>query len=123
MGTKPLERTMWAGAVDAVGGDVLAWLMRTMMYGGAIASSGLTAGTELKTTVPPFILRGVKLFGIDSVACPMAQRLDVWKRLANDLKPKHLRTIAHEVDLGSLPTVFPELLAGSGRGRTVVRIG
>jgi NADPH2:quinone reductase len=122
MGTRPLERTMWAGAVDAVGGEVLAWLTRTMIYGGAIASSGLTAGTELKTTVLPFILRGVKLLGIDSVACPMPLRLEVWRRLASDLKPKHLRTIAHEVDLAGLPAVFPELLAGNARGRTVVRL-
>jgi NADPH2:quinone reductase len=122
MGTRPLERTLWAGAVDAVGGEVLAWLTRTMMYGAAIANSGLTAGAELKTTVLPFIIRGVKLLGIDSVACPMPLRLEVWKRLATDLKPKHLQSIAHEVELGGLPAVFPELLKGHARGRTVVRI-
>jgi acrylyl-CoA reductase (NADPH) len=93
------------------------------MYGGAIANSGLTAGTELKTTVLPFIIRGVKLLGIDSVACPMPLRREVWKRLATDLKPKHLGSIAHEVELSGLPAVFPELLKGNARGRTVVRIG
>jgi NADPH2:quinone reductase len=123
MGTRPLEKTLWAGAVDAVGGEVLAWLTRTMMYGAAIANSGLTAGTELKTTVLPFILRAVKLLGIDSVACPMPLRLEVWKRLATDLKPKHLRSIAHEVELSGLSAVFPELLEGRATGRTVVRIG
>jgi NADPH2:quinone reductase len=122
MGTKPLERTLWAGAVDPVGGDTLAWLTRTMMHGGAIASSGLTGGTELETTVLPFILRGVKLLGIDSVACPMPTRLDVWRRLATDMKPKHLRAIAHEVGLSDLPAVFPQLLKGSAKGRTVVKI-
>ena len=70
MGTRPLEKSMWAGAVDPVGGDILAWLTRTMKHGGCIASSGLTAGVALNTTVLPFILRGVSLLGIDSVACP-----------------------------------------------------
>jgi len=123
MGTKPLEKATWAGAVDPVGGETLAWLTRTMMYGGTIASSGLTGGTEVKTTVMPFILRGVKLLGIDSVMCPMPTRLDVWSRLQSTMKPKHLETIAREVGLADLPRVFPELLNGRVRGRTVVRIG
>lgn len=123
MGTKPLEKATWAGAVDPVGGETLAWLTRTMMYGGTIASSGLTGGTEVKTTVMPFILRGVKLLGIDSVMCPMPTRLEVWSRLQSTMKPKHLETIAHEVELADLPHVFPELLNGRMRGRTVVRIG
>ena len=122
MGTKPLEKATWAGAVDPVGGETLAWLTRTMMYGGSIASSGLTGGTELKTTVLPFILRGVKLLGIDSVLCPMGPRLAVWRRIGTDMKPKHLRAIAHEVGLEDLPRVFPELLQGNARGRTVVKI-
>jgi NADPH2:quinone reductase len=123
MGTKPLERTLWAGAIDPVGGETLAWLTRTMIYGGSIASSGLTGGTELKTTVLPFILRGVKLLGIDSVACPMPTRLEVWRRLSSDMKPKHLQSIKREVGLADLPAVFSELLKGRVRGRTVVRIG
>ena len=122
MGTKPLEKSQWAGAVDPVGGDTLAWLTRTMNYGGCIASSGLTGGTDLETTVLPFILRGVKLLGIDSVMCPMAARLEVWKRLATDMKPRHLAAIAHEVTLVELPAVFPELLKGAARGRTVVKL-
>jgi len=94
MGTKPLEKSLWAGAVDPVGGDTLAWLTRTMTQGGTIASSGLAGGAELHTTVMPFILRGVKLLGIDSVGCPMGRRLEAWRRLASDLKPTRLRTIA-----------------------------
>ena len=74
MGTRPLEKATWAGAVDAVGGDTLAWLTRTTNYWGAIASTGLTGGVELRTTVMPFILRGVSLIGIDSVMCPMNVR-------------------------------------------------
>jgi NADPH2:quinone reductase len=121
-GTRPLEKATWAGAVDPVGGDVLAWLTRTMNYGGAIANSGLTAGTQLNTTVLPFILRGVKLLGIDSVMCPMPRRLDVWRRLATDMKPSQLRSIATEISLDDLPSAFDTLLQGRARGRFVVKV-
>jgi len=123
MGTKPLEKSMWAGAVDPVGGDVLAWLTRTMMQGGAIASSGLTGGIELHTTVMPFILRGVKLLGIDSVACPLDTRREVWRRLASDMKPANLSAIATEIGLDGLPEAFQTLLRGAARGRIVVKVG
>ena len=122
MGTKPLEKSLWAGAVDVAGGDTLAWLTRTMMYNGCIASSGLTAGTELKTTVLPFILRGVKLVGIDSVMCPAEKRQAVWRRLATDLKPAGLRAIATDIGLDGLPAAFATLLKGGARGRYVVRM-
>ena len=122
MGTRPLEKATWAGAVDAVGGDTLAWLTRTMMYGGCIASSGLTGGTDLHTTVLPFILRGVKLLGIDSVMCPMPTRRDVWSRVATDLKPTHLAAMAHEIALDDLPRAFDTLLQGQARGRFVVKL-
>lgn len=122
MGTRPLEKATWAGAVDAVGGDILAWLTKTMNYGGAIANSGLTAGTELHTTVLPFILRGVKLLGIDSVMCPMPRRLDVWRRLATNMKPEQLRSIATEISLDDLPSAFDTLLKGRARGRFVVKV-
>ena len=121
-GTRPLEKSQWAGAVDAVGGDTLAWLTRTMMYNGTIANSGLTGGTELQTTVLPFILRGVKLLGIDSVMCPMEKRLRVWQRLATDLKPTGLRTVAREITLDDLPDAFATLLRGGARGRFVVKL-
>ena len=88
--TRPLEKAAWAGAIDPVGGETLAWLTRTMMYRGSIAASGLTGGIELHTTVVPFILRGVKLLGIDSVMCPMDLRREVWRRLATDMKPASL---------------------------------
>jgi len=122
MGTRPLEKATWAGAVDPVGGDVLAWLTRTMMAGGSIASSGLAGGTELHTTVMPFILRGVKLLGIDSVNCPPPVRSEVWHRLATDLKPRHLTTIAREIPLEDLPSAFDTLMKGGARGRYVVKI-
>ena len=120
MGTRPLEKSVWAGAVDPVGGDVLAWLTRTMMYGGCIANSGLTGGTELKMTVLPFILRGVKLLGIDSVMCPAATRLEVWRRLAGDLKPAHLAATTRTLSLAGLDAAFATLLGGQARGRFVV---
>lgn len=121
MGERPLEKSLWAGAVDSVGGKTLAWLTRTMAYRGVIASCGLAGGIEVNTTVMPFILRGVSLLGIDSVACPMAQRLEVWRRLASDLKPRHLETgIARTVPLALLPGVFQGFLDGTVTGRTVV---
>ena len=120
MGTRPLEKPLWAGAVDAVGGDILAWLTRTMMYGGCIASSGLTGGTDVHTTVLPFILRGVKLLGIDSVMCPSSKRQEVWRRVAADLKPGGLHLIAREIGLDQLPAAFATLLKGGARGRFVM---
>ena len=122
MGTRPLEKSTWAGAVDPVGGEILAWLTRTMMPGGCIASSGLTAGVELHTTVLPFILRGINLLGIDSVACAMDRRREVWHRLTTNMRPTHLSTIAREITLRDLPQAFATLLNGSARGRTVVKI-
>ena len=123
LGTRPLEKAQWAGAVDCVGGDILAWLTRTMMPTGCIAASGLTAGSELHTTVMPFILRGVKLLGIDTTTVPADRRKDIWRHLAQDMKPAHLKMMAQEITLDDLPKAFDTLLAGGARGRFVVRIG
>ena len=122
MGTRPIEKSTWAGAVDPAGGEILAWLTRTMKPGGCIASSGLTAGVELRTTVLPFILRGVSLLGVDSAMCAMDRRRDVWRRVATTMRPKHLTTIAREVTLSGLPEAFATLLKGASRGRIVVKI-
>ena len=122
MGTRPLEKARWAGAVDAVGGDMLAWLTRTTDAWGCIASTGLTGGVELHTTVMPFILRGVSLIGIDSVSCPMEIRTEVWRRLATEMKPNNLAAIAKEISLDGLPDAFATLLAGKARGRFVVNL-
>jgi acrylyl-CoA reductase (NADPH) len=119
--TRPLEKATWAGAIDPVGGETLAWLTRTMMYRGSIAASGLTGGIEVHTTVVPFILRGVKLLGIDSVMCPMDLRREVWHRLATDMKPASLPASAREIGLPDLPDAFATLLKGAARGRFVVR--
>jgi acrylyl-CoA reductase (NADPH) len=123
LGTRPLEKAQWAGAIDSVGGELLAWLTRTMQYRGVIAACGLAGGTELNTTVMPFLLRGVSLLGIDSVACPMAERLEVWRRLASDLKPRQLESgIARTVNLADLSGVFQGFLDGTVTGRTVVSL-
>jgi len=122
-GTKPLEATLWAGAVDNVGGDTLAWLTRTVQPGGNIASIGLAAGVDLKTTVMPFILRGINLLGINSILIDNKIRHEAWRRLGADLKPKHLDLIhTRTVAFDELPQVFPEYLRSEVRGRTVVKI-
>ncbi len=122
MGTRPMERATWAGAIDVVGGETLAWLTRTMLYNGAIAASGLTGGTELHTTVLPFILRGAKLLGIDSVMCPMTTRLEVWRRLASDLNEETLQKSTREIALSGLPDAFATLLNGAAHGRMTVKL-
>jgi putative YhdH/YhfP family quinone oxidoreductase len=119
---KPLDRATWAGAVDNLGSDVLAWLASTMQVGGTVASIGLAAGTNLETTVMPFILRGVSLLGIDSVNCPMAQRAEVWQRLATDMRPRHLDLITRTIPFSELPNVFDDFLKARIRGRIVVKI-
>ena len=120
--SKPLDKASWAGAVDNLGGDVLAWLASTMQVGGTLASIGLAASHTLNTTVMPFILRGVSLLGIDSVNAPMPVREKVWKRLGSDLKPRHLQEIATTVAFAELPEVFSKILNKRMRGRTVVKI-
>jgi putative YhdH/YhfP family quinone oxidoreductase len=119
---KPLDKATWAGAVDNLGGDVLAWMASTMQVGGTLASVGLAASVELKTTVMPFILRGVSLLGIDSVNCPMASRAAVWQRLAHDWKPAKVLAQVREVDFADLPGVFDAFMAARVKGRVVVRI-
>ena len=121
---RPLEKETWAGAVDAVGGSTLAYLIRTTRYGGSIAAFGMTGGGNVSTSVFPFILRGVNLLGIDSVNCPMELRREIWQRLGQDYKPEHLLThIAHEVSFAELPDALARILKGETRGHTIIRIG
>jgi putative YhdH/YhfP family quinone oxidoreductase len=119
---KPLDKAAWAGAVDNLGGDVLAWLASTMQVAGTLACVGLAASHTLNTTVMPFILRGVNLLGVDSVNTPMPLRQKVWERLAGDLKPRHLRDMVTTVSLEALPPVFDRLMQSQARGRTVVKL-
>lgn len=123
LGAKPMEEAQWAGAIDNVGGEVLTWLTRTTNFWGNIASIGMAASGELKTTVFPFILRGVNLLGINSVFTPRPLRLEVWKRLASDLKPRHLdRIVTRTISFDELPNAFGDYVKGAVTGRTVVRL-
>ncbi|MBK7767506.1 MAG: oxidoreductase [Sulfuritalea sp.] len=120
---KPLGKETWAGAVDNLGGDVLAWMASTMQIGGTLASVGLAAGFSLNTTVMPFILRGVSLLGIDSVNRPMPQREEVWRHLATDMRPAHLSgAMIRDIAFADLPAAFDDFIAGRAKGRVVVRI-
>ncbi len=120
-GQRPLETARWAGAIDNVGGDMLAGLTRVIRPYGNIASCGLAASADLATTVMPFIIRGVSLLGIASAGTARAIREQVWEHLAGDWKPAHLATIANrDVALADLPAIFDTMLAGASVGRTVV---
>ncbi len=122
-GKRPLEKAQWAGAIDNLGGDYLAWLTRTMRYGGNIASIGLAASMALETTVVPFILRAVCLLGINSVDTPRDLRRAVWSRIGADLKPRHLDRIGHRtIGFDELPGAFQAYTEGKITGRTVVEI-
>jgi acrylyl-CoA reductase (NADPH) len=122
-GSRPLEAARFAGAIDNVGGDMLTWLTRTVDFWGNIASIGLAGGAELKTTVMPFILRGVNLLGINSSATLRPARLTVWNRIATDLKPRHLdKIVTRTIAFDDLPGAFRGYLDGSVTGRTVVKI-
>lgn len=123
LGERPLEKGLWAGAIDSVGGKTLGWITRTMHPLGNIASIGLAGGHELATTVMPFILRGVNLLGINSTYCPVPLREKVWSRLAGDLKPAALDIIAgRTVSFNDMPDLFEEYIQGQITGRTIVRI-
>jgi acrylyl-CoA reductase (NADPH) len=120
--TRPLGKAQWAGALDAVGGGTLAWLIRSMQQNGVIASVGNAGGAELHTTVYPFILRGVRLIGIDSAATEMQLRRVIWHRLADALHPSQLGLVARTIPFMQLPESFEHMLQGRSCGRTVVKI-
>ncbi|MBL8488778.1 MAG: oxidoreductase [Rhodocyclaceae bacterium] len=119
---KPLDKSLWAGAVDNLGGDVLSWMASTMKIDGTLAAIGLAASMNFNTTVAPFILRGVSLLGIDSVNCQMARRAEVWRRLGGDMKPPGLAAMTRTIGFAGLPGVFDDYIQGRARGRVVVDI-
>jgi putative YhdH/YhfP family quinone oxidoreductase len=120
---RPLDKATWAGAVDNLGGELLAWLLSTMKIAGTVASVGLAASLKLNTTVMPFILRGVQLLGVDSANCPMDLRQAIWNKLAVAWRPDRVHDQVRTIDFDDLPTHFDAYLKGLVRGRTVVRIG
>ena len=119
---RPLASERWAGAVDTVGSQVLANVLAGIRYGGTVAACGLAGGADLPTTVMPFILRGVKLYGIDSVYCPQPKRGEAWGRLARDLPLDKLDALTTVRPLADVPAVTAEILKGQVRGRTVIDV-
>jgi NADPH2:quinone reductase len=123
LGSRPMEAVLWAGAIDNVGGELLTWLTRTVDFFGNIASIGLAGSPKLETTVLPFILRGVNLLGITSSSTLRDVRLDVWRRLASDLRPRHFdRFVTRTIGFDELPGTFNDYMKGRVLGRTVVKI-
>ena len=120
---KPFQKERWAGVVDAVGSHTLANALAQTRYGGAVAACGLAQGMDLPTTVMPFILRGVRLIGVDSVMAPLALRQRAWDRLARDLNPAKLESMIDEISLDQAIAKAHDLMAGKVRGRVVVQVG
>ena len=118
--TRPLEKETWAGCVDAVGGPMLGRLLGQMRYHGAVGAVGLAGGSELNTTVLPFLLRGVNLLGIDSVMCPYERRETAWRELARDLPMDTLDAMTGKASLEELPQLGRDILKGQVQGRVVV---
>ena len=119
---RAMAKERWAGVVDSVGSHTLANACAATRYGGAVAACGLAQGADFPATVMPFILRGVRLLGVDSVMAPKAKRMAAWQRLASDLDPALLDTIATEIALGEAIATAADLLDGKVRGRVVVDV-
>ena len=119
---KALLKERWAGAVDTVGGDVLFNVVKSLRRGGSVACCGLTAGTAFQASVFPFILRGVNLLGVDSVEIPLADKADIWRKLAGPWKLEGLERLCHEVGLAELPAEIVRILEGHQVGRALVRV-
>lgn len=117
---KALLKERWAGVVDSVGGNILATALKSTQYNGCVSVCGLVAGAELPTTVYPFILRGVRLIGVDSVLCPILTRLRLWEKLAGDWKPASLEAMATTVNLEELPDKINSILQGDMVGRVLL---
>jgi acrylyl-CoA reductase (NADPH) len=119
---RPLEKERWAGAVDTVGSTTLASVIRQSRYGGAVTSCGLAGGNDLPVTVLPFILRGVRLLGVDSVSCPTPPRIRAWDRLARSLPVDVLDSLTSTEAMSDLPRLAEDILAGRIRGRVVIDV-
>jgi acrylyl-CoA reductase (NADPH) len=119
---RALDKQLWEGAIDCVGGQTLASILPSIQNGGVVAISGMTGGTELSTSVFPFILRGIRLIGIDSVQVKMSKREKVWEKLASDFKPLQFENMSEEITLGQVMDNVPVMLAGKSRGRIVVKL-
>lgn len=119
---KPIQKERWAGVIDSVGSHTLANAVAQTCYGGTVTACGLAQGMDFPASVAPFILRSVKLIGIDSVMAPRAKRIAAWQRLANELDATKLATITQEITLAEALIRAPDILAGKVRGRLVVNL-
>lgn len=119
---RPLLKEQWAGVIDVVGGELLASALKATRYGGTVTSAGLVASPELNTTVFPFILRAITLVGIDSAECPMAQRVKVWNKLADEWKPDCLERLTTEISLEQVEAQLAALLKGQAHGHYLVKM-
>ena len=119
---RPLDKERWAGAIDSVGGSTLAAILPQIRYGGSVAAVGLAGGNKLETTVIPFLLRGINLLGIDSVACPKDRRIVAWNRIVRDLDLEKLDAMMTETDLDGVLSLSGDILKGQVKGRTIVKI-
>ncbi len=119
---RPLYKELWAGAIDVAGGNTLANVLSQIKYGGAVAACGLADSIELSTSVAPFILRGITLYGVDSVRVSLDKRVHAWGRLAQDLDLKLLEELSFDLDFADLPQAAEDILAGKIRGRAIVKI-
>jgi acrylyl-CoA reductase (NADPH) len=120
--TRALDRERWDGAIDAVGGVTLATILTQLKYRASVAACGLAGGSDLPTSVIPFLLRGVNLLGIDSVMCPREPRLEAWRRLARDLPLAKLDAMTETASLSTVAKLAPCVLTGAVRGRTVIDV-
>ncbi len=119
---RPLLKSVYAGVVDTVGGNILATALKSLTYGGAVAACGLVNSPELHTSVFPFILRGNTLLGIDSAECPMPLRQEIWQKLANEYKPRDLESLAKEITLEEVPAQLDVMLKGGSLGKSLVKL-
>ena len=120
--SKPLSKEMWAGAVDATGGEILVNIVKSLKYGGSVACCGLVASPQLNATVFPFILRGVNLLGIDSVNLPLSHKRQLWNKLAGNWKPRGLARLETRIGLSELDAALASVLAGTSTGRLVLAL-
>lgn len=119
---KPMNKELWAGAVDAVGGDILFNIVKSLKYGGSVACCGLVASPQFQATVFPFILRGVNLLGIDSVNLPLAHKRQLWNKLAGKWKPAGLEKLETLIGFSGLQNALTSILAGASTGRLVLAL-
>ncbi|HKY76539.1 MAG TPA: MDR family oxidoreductase [Acidimicrobiia bacterium] len=120
--TEPLEEEMWTGAIDTVAGETLATVLRQLRYGGAVAAPGVAGSFKLTVSMFPFVVRGVRLLGVDCVQCPMPRRLEAWRRLARDLPAEALAPLASVEPLDNVPKLAEAIVAGKIRGRVVIDV-